>query len=165
MVRLQSDDFQQFTHAILAFFFRFVDIVDIHRFSDDLTDRHTGIEARIWILEDHLHILAEVFQLLAFDVRDIFSLIINLPRCRIIDLYDSPSGRTFTTAAFPDQTERFTWHDLEADAVYGLHHFLLGKKSASGMEMYFQILYFQDRFHHVFLTHGQHLPFPVPSDD
>ena len=57
--RVQSDQFHQIEDLLSPVLPVRVELMDIQRFPDDILDRHTRIQGRIRILEDHLHVLAE----------------------------------------------------------------------------------------------------------
>ena len=58
----------------------------------------------MWILEDHLHILAEYFFLFTGVFKNIFSFIGNRACCRLIQLYQAPSRRGLAASALAYQT-------------------------------------------------------------
>ena len=65
VVRLEAHRFEQLADLFIPLLGGAVKAVDLHGFPNDLPHRHAGVQGGVGVLEDHLHIPAEVLQLLA----------------------------------------------------------------------------------------------------
>ena len=72
------------------------------------------------ILENHLHVFAELLFLLPVIRKDVLTLISNAPRGRLVELYKAPAGGRFAAAALPHQSQSFPFIDREIHVIHGL---------------------------------------------
>ena len=101
------------------------DLVDRQRLADDPPDRHARIERREWILEDHLHVGADLgellrIQLLHLDLAELRIVERYLAGGRIIQANNRAAGGALAAAALADQAECFALLDEQIDTVDGL---------------------------------------------
>lgn len=61
-------------NTLVELFIVLADLLDQKRFRDLLGDAHTGVQRGQRILEDHLHVLSELYELPVVDPGDVFSL-------------------------------------------------------------------------------------------
>ena len=67
----QANPFQNGIDIIVGFFLGSDNVVGKQRLGDDIPHRHPGVQGRIGILKDHLHLLAQGLQLLLGQMGDI----------------------------------------------------------------------------------------------
>ena len=65
-VRVEADDVEQLGHPLASLGLR-PDVVDAERLADDAPDRHPRVQARVGVLEDHLHPAPHLPELLALE--------------------------------------------------------------------------------------------------
>ena len=85
--------------------------------ADDLTDRHARIQARIGILEDHLHAPPHLAQILTLERDQVLAVKIDVTGSRPVKLQNRPSGGGFAAARFADQTKRFAALNIEVETI------------------------------------------------
>ena len=91
-----------------------IQLVDIQWLADDILDRHTWIQRRIRILENHLHIFPQSTN--RFRV-DLLPVKINFSACRVVKAQERASDRRLATAGLSDQPECLARSDIERYAV------------------------------------------------
>jgi hypothetical protein len=139
-VRVQPDDAEHLPD-FLFFLLASHDVVDLQWLGDDGSDRHAGVQRRKRILEDHLHVAAQMAQLFGIELGDVAPLEPHLARCWLIDLEHSAAGRGFPAAALTDQPERLSLPDAKADVIDGMHvsDDAVEDQTASNGEIHLQI--------------------------
>src|SRR5690606_35613308 len=73
-------------------------LVDRDGLADDAPDRHTRVEARVWVLEDHLHLAAHAPQLAALDLYQVGAVEVDRAARRALQLEDRLAGRALAAA-------------------------------------------------------------------
>src|SRR5581483_4783031 len=119
-VGVEADRLEQVADAALAVAARPL-AVDEHRLLDDLPDRHARVERRVRILEDDLHLLAQLAQVVPARRRQLVAHEADGAAGRLQQLQDAVPGRRLAGAGLADEPERLALRDLERDAVDRLH--------------------------------------------
>ena len=119
-VRVQPDDLEELLDAFLLLLAR-GEVVHLDRLADDVANRHPRIQARVRVLEDHLHLATHPAKLLATERRELGPGEAHGSRRRLVELQDRAAGRRLAAAGFPDEAERLALFDEERDAVDGAH--------------------------------------------
>ena len=116
------------------------------RFGNQIADRLARVERGIGVLEHHLHLAAQLAQLVMVGAGDILAFEPHLARRRLGQPQDRATGRGLATAALADQAEGFATADIEADAVDRLDGFRAGsqKQAAPHSEVDLEVLDAQD---------------------
>ena len=117
VLRVEAHDVEELAHGLHALLLR-AHVVDRHGLRHDLADGHTRVQARIWILEDELHVAAHLLELLVAHLRDIFALEIHLARGGVGQPHDGAARRGLTAAGFTHEAEGLARMDLERNIVY-----------------------------------------------
>jgi len=86
-------------------------------FTDDVADRHTGIERAERVLKDQLHVAAQRAKLSARQAKYIFTIEKDLTAGSGYQAQDSSADGGFAAAGFADQAESFAGFDFETDAI------------------------------------------------
>ena len=102
----QANQLQKLLHSFLLLGRR-TQAMDFHRFANDSAHRHLRVQRRIRVLENHLHLLAELTHVLFIQAANIDALIKNLAPCRFLKTKHSTSNRTLATARFSHKAEGF----------------------------------------------------------
>ena len=76
------------------------------RLAEDLADRHAGVEARVGVLEDHLHALAVLAQAAPLEVSEVVALEEDAARRRADEPQDRAAGGRLAAPALADEAER-----------------------------------------------------------
>ena len=76
--------FQESCHAAAQVCLIPLQVVIAQRLSDDVFDGHARIQRGIGILKNHLHVFAQVFELMFINVADIPPFKDNRARCRFL---------------------------------------------------------------------------------
>ena len=142
-VAVQSDQRQQLGDAIVNLVLR-QDLVDAHRLTDDVADRHARIERREGILEDHLHLLAHREHFVAARLREVGALEQDLAVGRIVEAKHDAAERRFPAAGFADEAERLAGRDIERHLVDGPHQLLRLEETAADRKELRDALQLQD---------------------
>ena len=82
-----------------------------------LAHRKARVERRVRVLEDHLHVAAQILQLAAARAREVSPHEPDAAVLRLVQAQQRAAERGLATAALADQTERLVPPDGEADAV------------------------------------------------
>src|SRR5215203_5775623 len=88
---------------------------------DDIAHRHAGVQARIGVLEDDLHVPAHAEHPLAVVTQYVLAVEDHLALRRLQKAKDEAGERTLAAPRLPYQPERLALSDGEVDAVHGLH--------------------------------------------
>ena len=119
VVGVQPHTFKQCLD-FLAAFLRRPDVVNLQRLRDDTSNRHTRVQRRIGVLEDHLHFAAHLTQVFALERDQVGALEFDIAGSRAIKLQDRSPGSRFAATAFTHQAERLAPEYVEAHVVHGL---------------------------------------------
>ena len=117
------------------------------RFTDDVLDLHLRIEGGCRILKDHLDIAPHIAGILALQPRNLLVSEEDLSFGWCMKLHQRAHKRTFSTAAFTDNTEDFS-------TIYGKCHIVTCRKNFAALkgEAFGDMLDAQDdltlRLHH-----------------
>src|ERR671936_500510 len=87
--------------------------------ADDVADGHARVQARVRILEDHLHPAAHPAQRLALQRRQFSATEPHRSGGRLIELQERATGRGLATSGLTDEAERLALLDEEGDTVDG----------------------------------------------
>ena len=87
------------------------------RLRNDISDRHSGIQRGIWILKDHLHVLAERLQDPLRKMGDVPALKKNRSFCRLVDPDDGAGTAGFSAAGLSDQPKCHALVNGKADMI------------------------------------------------
>ncbi len=87
-------------------------------FLQNILHPHLGVQARIQILKDELHVLAQGAQLAVGQMRDVAAIENNIARGRPGQAQDGAPHRGFAAAGFADQTHGFVLAQIEAHIVH-----------------------------------------------
>ena len=94
--------------------------MNFHALFDDRTDRHTGIQRGIRILEDNLRLLREVKSCLRRMKIKLLSVIVELSLRRLVDAHKRPPERRLTAARLTDEAKRFATINFEVHILNGM---------------------------------------------
>ena len=117
--RIQTHIVQQGTHLIFPLGHGSF-IGYIQRRPNGIHDRFSGIQRGEGILEDHLHLPADLPHLLELIVLDLGAVEDDLAGCRLVQLQDRPAEGGFTAAGFTHQTHGLMLMYGQTDIVHGL---------------------------------------------
>ena len=116
----------------------------VDRLTDDISHSHTGIQARIGILEYDLHFLAvweHICELLLLHIENHVPIVNEPSFGRLIQPQKGSSGRGLSAPGFSDQSQRLSTVDGKCHIVHCLNIFFVFAK-ASCQEILTQMLYF-----------------------
>ena len=111
-IRVETDDLQQLRHA-LATALLVAHIVHVQRLTHDVAHGHTGIQRRVGVLEDHLHLTALMAQFFTLHGGEVLVLEEDVAGRGVIELQDRAPGRGFSTTAFAHQAQRLPTFDAK----------------------------------------------------
>src|SRR5918994_1754447 len=94
--------------------------MDLQRLRDDVAYRHAGIQARVGVLEDDLHVPAHDEHLLAVVPEYVLAVEDHLPLRRFQKAQDESGERALAAPGLPHEPERLPAAHGEVDAVHGL---------------------------------------------
>ena len=140
-VRVDAHGLEQLAHLGLAL--RAVaHLVHEQRLADDVAHGHAPVEARVGVLEDHLHAAPLLAQGAAGEMREVGARVEHAPGRRADELQDGAARRALAAAALADQPERLALLDLEVDAVDRVDgaHLALEDDAAGDREVDAQVL-------------------------
>src|SRR5690606_3399236 len=89
------------------------------RLTHQVAYAHPGIERRIRVLEDHLHLPPDPGELLLRGVGDVLAPEDDLPVRRLVQANDGPADRGLARPGLAYKADRFTCLEREADVVDG----------------------------------------------
>jgi hypothetical protein len=116
-VAWQADEIQQFVDARVnaSGLFRKPEVAD--GLGQDVAHAHARIEARVGILEHHLHLAAEWPQCAGRKIVDALAIDDDLPARDVEQAQDRAPDSGFAAAGFADQRERLAALDLKRYAI------------------------------------------------
>src|SRR6185369_11682003 len=97
------------------------DAVDAHRVADDRADALARVQARVGVLEDHLHLAAQRPQLARAELADPLAVEADVAGGRLEQPHDAAAERRLAAAGLADQAERLALGDAQRDVVHGMH--------------------------------------------
>src|SRR5205085_6612913 len=74
------------------------------RFADNITDRHTRVERRVWVLKDHLQVLSLFAHRRLRQMCKVLTIVKDLSARRFREPQNSLAERRFTAAGFTDKS-------------------------------------------------------------
>src|SRR5207237_8501570 len=95
--------------------------VDLQRLANDAADGHTRIQARVWVLENHLHLATHLAQVAAAERLELLAEELDRPSCWLVQLQDRPTRGALAAARLPHQPEGFAALDAERNVVDRAH--------------------------------------------
>jgi len=119
VIRLQTHFGQELPYPFLPISLR-DQMVNPQRLADDFPHPEPGIQGRVGVLEDHLHLGAETDHLSGVELADVRPLEENLPGGGLVQPQKAPADGGFAAPRFPHQPEGFPPADGEADPVHGV---------------------------------------------
>ena len=107
---------------ILLIFIHRNELMLLHRFSDNLSDRKSWGEGGERILEDDLHLGTHLIHLILWNIVNLSSVKENLPRCLFpAETQNSSSGSGFSATGLSNETHGRSSLDMERDSVNCLY--------------------------------------------
>ena len=119
-MNLEPDQAQQFLDSLLGGF-SLRDAMDRQRLPDDVADRHARVERRVGVLEDDLHLFAQLADFLARELLHVAAFEENLAFGRRQKAQHDASRRRLARAGLAHEAQRFALPDRKVDAVDGAH--------------------------------------------
>src|SRR5436190_1465816 len=116
VLRREADGLEQLLDLLTALA-SVADAVDLQRRGDDRTDALARIEARVRILEDDLHLLAERSQVAPAELADRATAELDVAGGRFEQAHDRPAERGLAASGLADEPERLALVDGEGDVV------------------------------------------------
>ena len=146
------------------------EVVLAHGLADDLADRHARAQRAKRVLEDDLHLRAQIVHLLVVEVIDLLALKEHLTAGLLAgEPQDCAAGRGLAAAGLAHETHRRAAADVERDAVDGLDVAgRVAEEAALDGEVFLQRVDLQDILRiglngseivHDFLSHASLPPF------
>src|SRR5215204_5961210 len=117
VLRAEADHLEQFLHALFAVALY---VVCLEGLGDDVAHGHAGVEARVRVLEDYLHVPAHAEHALAVVGQDVLAVEYDLALCRLQEPQDEAGQRALAAARLADEPERLSAPHGEVHAVHGL---------------------------------------------
>src|SRR3954452_2223125 len=105
--RIKSDLLKQVRHTVPSLTF-ISDAMYQHRLGDDRQDRHSRIQARVWVLENDLHVTAQRSQLTARRMRNIVILKDDSSAGRFVQAQNAAADRRFSATRFTNKSQSLT---------------------------------------------------------
>jgi len=115
-VRVEADRREQLAHAHPPLRRR-SDAVDVERLADDAARGHARVEARIRVLEDHLHPPPDPPQLGTLQASEVHPVEADLAGGRLVEPDERSAGRALAAAGFADEAERLAPTERERDPI------------------------------------------------
>src|SRR5438093_437689 len=147
MLGVESDELHQFLNLALDLVAS-DDLVEMERRPDDASDGLPGVERRVRILEDHLHLAADLAERLALQVRDVLPVEGDPSLARLVQACDHPGEGGLAASGLAYESDRLRRIDLEVDAVDRVHVAdpLLEDDPSRDREVLLDALQLQQRF-------------------
>ena len=120
VVRLEAHEVHH-PGYLAAAFAPVAEAVDAQPFADAVGDRCPWIEARVRVLEDHLHPAPIGLEVGALEAGDVLAVEADRSRGRIDQPQQQPPDGRLAAAGLANQSKRLAPLDVEADVVHGLH--------------------------------------------
>ena len=116
---LQAHQFEQLDNSGTALLGRLDELVDADALADDVLDLHAGVERRVGVLEDDLHLAAECFELGALDVDDVLPLDVDTAGVGLGEADDAAGSCRLPGTGLADQADDRSALHLETHIVDG----------------------------------------------
>jgi hypothetical protein len=116
----EADDLEELANPKLRLP-RARDLVDGERLPDDLLDRLAGVQGRVRVLEDHLHLSAHRSELPVRELRDVLPLEADRAGRRVDEPKHQPRGRRLSAPGLADDAERLALVHGERHVLDGMH--------------------------------------------
>ena len=145
MIFIQTNRLQKFFYLLICILAS--KTMMLNAFSNNLLNRHTRIQRRIWILEDHLYFLAKLFLLFFRQFGDVLAIIDNFAFGRLIQTDHATSGCRLTTSGLTYQTDCLTFINIKTYVIYSFQ-----SSMSVDLEIFTQIFYLHERLL-VFISH------------
>ena len=150
VLTVQADALEQGDDLVMALLGVGAQVVDVDALADDVADGHTGVQARVGVLEHDLH-AAAVGQHINGDlflfVKQDLAVVDDGAVGRLIQAQQGAARRGLAAAGLTDQAQRLALADGKAHVVHGLN-VLLVLAHAAGGEILLQMLYFNEILAH-----------------
>ena len=117
---VEPDEVEQLLDPLAAPTLRHDVLVDLERLSDDVADRHPGVERGVGVLEDDLDVATQPAHLAPGRAAPVGTLEDDLARGGLLEAHEQPAQRGLATAGLADDAERLALVQVEAHAVDGL---------------------------------------------
>src|SRR5260221_8891082 len=117
-VRVQADRGEELPHALVALP-AVADPVDLERLANDAPSGHPWIQARVRVLEDHLHPAAHPSQGLWAESRQVNAVERYRAGRRLTETYDRPARRALPATGLPYEAQGLAASKRKAHAVDG----------------------------------------------
>src|SRR6185295_10042761 len=108
--------FKQVIDTVLNFL-PFRDIMHDEWFSDNIGNGHARVQAGVWILEDHLHLAANLSEFFPLQMDKVYILELNCTSGRAVELQDGTTSCRLAAARLTHQSKRFPTFDIETDPI------------------------------------------------
>src|SRR5258708_22490636 len=116
--------------------------MDAQGIGDDGSHPLAGVQRRVRVLEDHLHVAADRPERAPGEPRDVLAVEDDRSAGQLLQPDDATAEGGFAAAGLADQAERLPGPDLDADVVDGVHpaHLALEHDPALDREVLLQML-------------------------
>src|SRR5215218_2482591 len=118
---VQADHLEKLLHPPLALAGATAHVVDPERLGDDVAYGHAGVQARIRVLEDDLHVPPHAEHPLAIVTQYVLAVEDHLALRRFQKAQHEAGKRTLSAPRLPHEPERLPAAHREVDAVHSLH--------------------------------------------
>ena len=125
-------------NSLLSLFLAGIELMDIQRLSDDISNCHSWVKGGIWILEHHGS-LGPVF--LHGRLVYLLSIVDDLTGSRLVEMEDGAPRSGLSTARLTHKAQGLTLLDGEGNVVYSLKGFGL-EKTHIDIEILLEVIYF-----------------------
>ena len=139
----QADGFHQLEDAVFDLLLGGIFAAHLHPFRDGLHDGFPRVQGGKRVLEDDLHILAPLAQLSSAELQNVFAVKDHPAGGGFDQPQDAAAGGGLAAAGFAHDAEGLALFQGKGDIVDGVQH------APAGLEVFFQVLDFQDG-----VTHG-----------
>src|SRR5215211_293436 len=118
---VQADHLEKLLHPPLALAGATAHVVDPERLGDDVAYGHAGVQARIRVLEDDLHVPPHAEHPLAVVTQYVLAVEDHLALRRFQKAQHEAVKRTLSAPRLPHEPERLPAAHREVDAIHSLH--------------------------------------------
>ena len=118
VVGAEADRLQQVDDPLLPLAPRLGELVDDEGLADDRAHRHAGVQRRVGVLEDDLHVAPQVAQRALVEGGDVLVLEPHLARGGLDEAEDAAAGGGLAAARLAHEAERLALQDLHGDVVH-----------------------------------------------
>src|SRR6185437_1765093 len=144
VLRGEADRLEQLLHARSTL--RLLDAVDLERGADDRADALARVQARVRVLEDHLHLAAKRSQRARPELRDVAALEDDFALGRFVEPDDGAPERRLAAAGLAYEPEGLPLPYGERDVVDGVHGpYLSSQHAFVDREVFLDVLDLDER--------------------